>query len=98
MKLRKLLSDCTPPKLVNLIHAWDGKTPKSASINELIDQLSESMLDPIKLEKAIKSLMQSDRTMLGIALMCDGHLDFARLSEITKENELRYNISFYIQS
>ena len=96
MKLRKLLSDCTPPKLVNLIHAWDGKIPKSASINELIDQLSESMLDPIKLEKAIKSLMQSDRTVLGIVLMCDGHLDFARLSEITKENEIRYNIAFYV--
>jgi hypothetical protein len=96
MKLRKLLSDCTPPKLVNMIHAWDGKIPKSASINELIDQLSESILNPIKLEKALKSLMQSDRTLLGIALMCDGHLDFARLSEITKENELRYNISFYI--
>jgi hypothetical protein len=96
MKLRKLLSDCTPPKLVNLIHAWDGKIPKSASINELIDQLSESILNPIKLEKALKSLMQPDRTLLGIALMCDGHLDFARLSEITKENDLRYNISFYI--
>jgi hypothetical protein len=51
-----------------LIRAWDGKIPKYASINELIDQLSESMLDPVKLEKALKSLMQSNRTLLGIGL------------------------------
>ncbi len=96
MKLREILSEFSQPKLANFIQNWGGRIQKSVSKNELIDQLSALIQNPVNLEKAVISLTDPGRNLLGAVLMCDGNVDYARLSQLSKGNELKYNFSFYI--
>jgi len=96
MKLKELLSELPQQKLVNIIQDWGGKIQKSVSKNELIYQLSELMQNPVNLEKAVYSLSKPAQNLLGVVLMCNGKIDFAKLSPLLKGNELSYSYSSHL--
>lgn len=98
MKLKDLLSDFSMPRLANLIQNWGGRIPKSFSKEELIDQVFALIQDPARLQSTVFSLIQGERNLLGVALICDGTLDFGRLSQFAGKTDLIYNLSYYISN